>query len=145
MATERYYTCECCDRSYPGSLFDALVNFSMGNPICSDCGSQRALHLVFEFGLGAGYRHCKVLAAFLPRERCSWKVRNGGKVTFYPFLVIVETDDGDQSCWLPYWHVAESKRKPRKTKYGQWAPFLNQSEFKSLLKQARKAGYHLGG
>ena len=144
MATERYYTCKCTDRSYPGSLFDALVSFSAGNPTCADCGRRKNLHLVFEFGLGAGCRHCKVLAAFLPQELCSWKADDGDKVTFYPFLVILATDDGDRSCWLPYWHVAEGRRRTRKTKYGQWAPFINQAEFRSLLTQARKAGYRLG-
>ena len=142
VATESYYTCECRARSYPSNLFESLIGFAKENPPCTDCKKRKDLHLVFEFGLGVGRCHCKVLAAFLPQDLCSWKDGND-RVTFYPFLVIVETDDGDRSCWLPYWHIAESQCGNRKTKYGQWAPFMNQAEFRSLLTQARQAGYRL--
>jgi hypothetical protein len=140
MATERYFTCnKCSRRSYPTHLFDALVSVSRETQPCDDCGEATDLHVVFHFGLEAGDPDCKVLAVFVPSEPSTWRRRDKAKVTFFPLLVILERD-GSKTYWLPYWHIVEIKGK-KERKYGQWAPFMDQSEFGNLLAQARKAGY----
>ena len=141
MATERYYSCKCEELTYPANLFDALLDFSKAAPSCKKCG-RKELHVVFHFGLEGGNPDCKVLAVYIPRRLGSWRRKDHAKVTFVPFLVILKNDDGAKTCWLPYWHVVERKGK-RERKYGQWAPYVNQTEFVSLLEKARKAGHLL--
>jgi hypothetical protein len=91
-----------------------LLEFSNAHRTCEACKSKRELHLVFGFAKEAGSRPCKVLGAFIPRPLTWWRLKNGDKVTFYPFLVVVETEDGDRSCWLPYgmlWRAAGRSSK----------------------------------
>jgi hypothetical protein len=55
------------------------------------------------------------------------------KVTFYPFLVVLETNEGKQFCWMPYWHVTGNEAR-----YGQHAVCLEQRQFESLMAQAQE-------
>jgi hypothetical protein len=137
MATGKYYLCKNCQRrTFPPRLFDALLDFSRSTPKCGACGAERELHVVLPFGLGAGSPDCRVLSAFLPREPVSWEHQRK-KVTFYPFLVVVQrAGDKGQSFWLPYWHVHGERRK-----YGQYAPFMDDPQFANLVKQAQQKGY----
>ena len=142
MATKRYYSCaKCPQRTYQRNLFDALLDLSRGLVSnCAACGGSAELHLLFDFGLGASSVECKVLHAFLPSDLVSWKQKDGEWVTFYPFLVVMErTDVKDRAFWLPYWHTVEGTGM-KKRKYGQWAPFMDEPLFKSLLAQAREKG-----
>jgi hypothetical protein len=96
--------------------------------------------LIFKFGLGAGGAECKVLHAFLPRERIWWE-DDGKTVTFFPFLVVMKRmDEEGQPFWLPYWHTVEGPGR-KVLKYGQWAPWMDADHFKDLLAQAREKGY----
>lgn len=141
MATDRYYTClKCGKRSHPHRLFDALLDFSKSAPKCQ-CGEVSELRVVPPFGLEAGSPDCKVLHVFLPKPPVSWELESGNKVTFYPFLVILRrAGEKGNSGWLPYWHV-EDGGGTMKTKYGQWAPFMDDPQFESLVSQAREQGY----
>ncbi len=142
MATERYYVCvQCHERRNQPHLFEGLREISTSVPRCKACGGTAELHLVFNFGLEAGSAECKVLHAFLPRDLEVWQQKDGKWVTFYPFLVVMErTDKKAQAFWLPYWHEVEGAGT-RKRKYGQWAPFVDEPLFKSLVAQAREKGY----
>ena len=142
MATTRYYLCPRCQSKVgAGSLFDALLTVSKSSPRCESCASTEELHVVFEFGLEAGSPDCKILHSFLPQEPICWSQADSSKVTFYPFLVILQrADDDSHSFWLPYWHVVENKGTTKK-KYGQWAPFMDACLFESLVGQAREKGY----
>lgn len=142
MATKRYYGCaKCPQQTYPPNLFDALLDLSNGLVSnCAACGGFKELHLVFDFGLDAGSAECKVLHAFLPLDLVSWNQEDGKQVTFYPFLVVMErTDVKGRAFWLPYWHTVEGMAKKGR-KYGQWAPFMDEPLFKSLVAQAREKG-----
>jgi hypothetical protein len=140
MATERYFTCKCSAPDYCGELFEALHNLAkLPESICPRCGEAKQLHLIFQFGLGAGSPDCKVLAVFSPEEGVSWQTDEGETVTFYPFLVVLESDER-QKIWLPYWHTVEKAGHVQK-KYGQWAPFLDDDAFRSLYAQAQRRGY----
>ena|SRR5579872_600224 len=141
MATERYFTCECSGRDYCGELFAALHNLAASREsTCPQCGAVKQLHLVFQFGLEAGNMACKVLAVFSPTaSRGTWQKMAGEIVTFFPFLVVLESDEG-QKIWLPYWHTVEKAGHVEK-KYGQWAPFLDHDTFRDLLDQAQREGY----
>lgn len=94
--------------------------------------------LNFDFGLDAEKSRCKVLDAFIPaNDKPDQWSSDGGNVTFYPFLVILEgTEKPGRSIWLPYWHTVEGKRK-----YGQWAPHMDDFVFIDLINQAREKGY----
>jgi ribosomal protein S14 len=126
-------------------MFDALRDFSESKPVsdCPACGRPRGLYRLFDFGLGARQAECKVLHAFLPREPECWQ--HGQEwVNFYPFLIAMEYTDGrGKTFWLPYWHTVtrEGSGKREIKKYGQWAPFLGEDLFRSLLAQARGKGY----
>jgi hypothetical protein len=54
------------------------------------------------------------------------------EVTFYPFLVVLETE-GKQFCWMPYWHVTG-----KEARYGQHAVCLEQKQFESLMAQVQE-------
>jgi hypothetical protein len=142
MASKIYYKCvRCQQQSPPGNLFDALLDLSKGVvSSCAACGGTKQLHKIFDFGLGAEGAKGTLLDAFLPRDPVAWE-DEGKWLTFYPFLVVVEcADNKGQAFWLPYWHIEEGAGT-KKRKYGQFAPFLEEPLFKSLLAQARGKGY----
>ena len=142
MATERYVECRKCGPvPVKASLFDTLLEHSRnGSVACPPCSTQTALRLRFAFGLGAGHPDCTVLKCFVPRRPEKWKDLGGHAVTFYPFLVILKRHPRKRAVWLPYWHIVGGKRR-RITKYGQWAPFMDEHLFADLLRQARENGY----
>jgi hypothetical protein len=108
------------------------------------CGGANELHVVLDFGLEAGNPDCKVLHVFLPRELVTWELAEGKKVTFHPFLVILQRmGDERNSAWLPYWHIVEGGGVTQR-KYGQWAPFMDDPQFGDLVAQAREHGYFEG-
>lgn len=121
MATESYYRCEPCGEESPARepLFDTLLTFSNcpSGPECTACERERELRVAFSFGLGAGRQRFRVLRAFLPSRPESWTHPNGQRVTFYPFLVVLQRVDKEGvaplSFWLPYWHVHGVKKKIR--------------------------------
>ena len=89
MASERYFSCCKCQKRQPANtarLFDVLLKFPKSVPICT-CGARSDLFLIPPFALGAGGQRFKVLDAF--HENVSWEA-NGSRVTFYPFLVVLE-------------------------------------------------------
>lgn len=134
MATKRYYECPKCCKRAPVSklLFDVLLDFPKSVPNC--CGKKNKLLLIPPFALGAGGRCFEVLDAF--HKSVSWKDKSK-RVTFYPFLVVLEnTDNKKRVFWLPYWHLEESKRK-----FGERAPWMDASLFYGLLAKAHKKGY----
>jgi hypothetical protein len=141
MGTKRLLVCRCKTQKRPGNLFGSLRDLATrGNhPACEACSRPQRLQLTFNFALGAGPRTCEVLASFLLRRRESWP-DDGGMVTFYPFLVVLRQENGKRTVWLPYWHEVKKRGKVR-LKYGQWAPYMDERLFISLVTQARKAGY----
>src|ERR1700733_3358436 len=145
MATERYNVCSarsCGNKEWVAGLFDALRDIQRGRLQCSKCGKKSHLELEFGFDLGKSLHRCKVLDVFLPKRIEKWP-RGKFERSFYPFLVIVKsTDEGYRSMWLPYWHI-DKNQKTRKTfrKYGQWASFISERPFVSLIGQARAKGY----
>jgi hypothetical protein len=126
-------------------LFDVLLVRAGEQPLlCSKCGALATLRLKFSFGLSAADSECTVRDCFVPRKLESWEQRDGGNVTFYPFLVIVHRHGRELATWLPYWHVVERGRR-RVTKYGQWAPIMDCHLFADLLSQAQAKGYVADG
>ena len=97
----------------------------------------------FAFGLDAGGKDQVVEAAFVPEATEDWTDRQGRHATFWPFLVVARRDGRSRAVWLPYWHIVEDGKK-RISKYGQWAPFMDDHLFASLLAQARASGYLTG-
>lgn len=144
MATDRYMVCgDCGTRQRAGRLFDVLRDcpLRVSHP-CGKCNAATHLELVFPFGLDAGTHRGKVLGAFLPDSIVNWSSIDGSKVEFYPFLVILQSlTEGHQLVWLPYWHIITNRDSAVKTKYGQWAPFVDSDSYASMLQQARAAGY----
>jgi hypothetical protein len=146
MATERYYRCGPCggiDRACEPLLFDTLLNFSelKRAPACNVCGREQELHVVMNFGLGAGPQRFRVLHVFLPGQLESWPHPEDERpVTFYPFFAILRPSDREArpSFWLPYWHVHGATKK-----YGQWAPFVDDPQFSDLVGKARQNRYCL--
>ncbi len=141
MATERYFICNCLQRGYCAELFGALRDLAeLRESTCPICGATKQLHLIFQFGLDVGSLDCKVLAVFSPAgEGGKWQKKTGEIATFFPFLVVLESDEG-QKIWLPYWHTVEKAGHVQK-KYGQWAPFIDDDAFRSLVAQAQRSGY----
>lgn len=144
--TDRNYFCINCKktRTWIGTLYDAL--FDNANGIlhtCDKCSNPLAIELKFYFKKGAGDRECKVLASFLPDNISRWKDENDNDIYFYPFMIIVEAlEGGDLSFWLPYWHIVKDHNgKVLGRNYGQWAPFMDEGIFASLLDKAKIAGY----
>ncbi|MGB8478015.1 MAG: hypothetical protein WCE63_04135 [Acidobacteriaceae bacterium] len=142
MATERSLVCRCKAPQYPGRLFSILHDLATQEDhlVCESCSSPQRLHLTFDFALGAGPRRCEVLAAFLP-DRIEMWLDHGMPVSFYPFLVVLRQENGKRTVWLPYWHEAKERGKVR-LKYGQWAPFMDDRLFVSLLVQATQGRIH---
>jgi hypothetical protein len=104
---------------------------------------QMVLHLSFAFGLGATGTDSAVVAAYLPDPLEEWRDSEGRQVTFYPFLVITQRGGRDRAVWLPYWHTVEHNGGMT-SKYGQWAPFMDELLFLSLMTQARQGGHWAG-
>lgn len=144
LSTDRYHTCpRCGERIWAESLFDSLRAVAKGDlPSCSACHEACTLHLSFAFGLDATGSDCSVIDAFLPDEPISWADKAWREVTFYPFLVITDGNNG-KGAWLPYWHIVREDGRETK-KYGQWAPFMDLSTFDELIGKARAKGY-IGG
>lgn len=137
MATVRKFVCSKCDPVHAGNLFKALYALATtGTPVCPNCGRRRRLTLTFDFGLNASHSKCTVLAAVLPETIRSWKLKNGARVRFYPFLVVLKRHGRGRAVWMPYWHLVGKGRTPI-MKYGQWAPFMDLELFQSLLARAR--------
>jgi hypothetical protein len=140
MATERKYQCDCGLTSVAGYLVDELQRIAENRPeMCLLCRKAKELILTFHFGLKGGDPECMVLSAFSPTETAQWGDEKGRKITFLPFLVVVDCE-GERSLWLPYWHLVEADGAVQR-KYGQWAPFMSRQTFHDLLNQARRAGY----
>ncbi|HEV2395782.1 MAG TPA: hypothetical protein VGS27_02415 [Candidatus Sulfotelmatobacter sp.] len=133
----QYFSCTQCHKRYPThqKLFDALYDFQRTRPeVCPICGGTRELHLTLDFQLGAGDSDFRVVSAFLPEKLESWLGQEEEEVTFYPFLVVLQrVGDNKQFCWMPYWHVTG-----KEARYGQHAICLDQSQFESLISQARE-------
>ena len=148
MATGRYNVCHshsCRSRQWVDRLFDAIYDISQGKKArCSKCGKISRLELEFGFGLGAYPHKCRVLAAFLPKRLDnSWR-EGKYRRSFYPFLVIVKSiDEGYRSVWLPYWHLDKDRQGHVRVKYGQWASFVSERPFASLIRQAKAKGYKI--
>jgi hypothetical protein len=107
--------------------------------ICPKCGATSPLHLSFAYGLDAAGAECIVVDAFLPSSPLKWQDSAGRDVTFYPFLIITEGEDG-RGAWLPYWHVVRGHDGESK-KYGQWAPSMSLSTLDELITKARSKGW----
>lgn len=133
----QYFSCTQCHKRYPThqKLFDALYDFQRMHPdVCPVCAGTRELHLTLDFQLGVGDSEFRVVSAFLPEKLESWLGQEEEEVTFYPFLVVLQrVSDNKQFCWMPYWHVTG-----KDARYGQHAICLDQSQFESLISQARE-------
>jgi len=139
MATEKIYICECGYSQPTNLLVDVLNEKAMDlMHLCPHCKKNMDIELTFKFGLGAGENKCKVLHVFKPKDIESWvNPESDLTIEFHPFLVILEEyENKDISIWLPYWHYEDEDPK-----YGQWAPFMHLETFRSLLEQAKLAGY----
>jgi hypothetical protein len=129
----QFFYCNECHKKYPThqKLFDTLYNFTKAAPeACPACGGSRDLRLTLDFPLGAGDSEYKVASALLPEKLESWLGEEEEEVTFYPFLIVLETSEGKQFCWMPYWHVTG-----KEARYGQHAVFLDKRQFDSLMEQ----------
>jgi len=148
VATRRLLVCERCGPlPATGTLFDDLRARASGDAgQCPKCHAHHVeLRLGFGFGLNTPDPESTVRDCFIPRQLESWRDEDGSKVTFYPFLVIVQRHGREQAAWLPYWHTIEKHGRKPAQKYGQWAPFMDLDLFEDLLAQARAKGYLLGG
>ena len=134
--SSQYFYCTQCHKKNPThhKLFDTLYNFSKAAPEdCPSCGAPRDLHLTLDFQLGVGDGDFKVVSALLPQKLDSWLGEEEEEVTFYPFLVVLESFDGKQFCWMPYWHVTG-----KEARYGQHAVCVDLAQFDSLVAQAHE-------
>jgi hypothetical protein len=121
-------------------MFPALLGLTEHHmPGCTACPGEMQLHLSFAFALGITVKDAVAVAGFLLKPLPEWG-DGGRKVTFYPFLVIVERPGKGRAAWLPYFHVAQDAKRSV-CKYGQWAPFIGLDLFEDVLQQARQAGY----
>jgi hypothetical protein len=131
----QFFYCNECHKKYPThqKLFDTLYNFTKAAPeACPGCGRSRDLRLTLDFPLGAGDSEYKVVSALLPEKLESWLGEEEEEVTFYPFLIVLETSEGKQFCWMPYWHVVGNEAR-----YGQHAICLEHAQFDSLVAQVQ--------
>ncbi|HYM77930.1 MAG TPA: hypothetical protein VE377_18290 [Candidatus Dormibacteraeota bacterium] len=129
----QYFLCTQCHKKSPThqKLFNALHDFSQIAPEdCSACGGTRELHVNLDFQLGGGDGDFKVVSALLPQKLESWLGEEQEEVTFYPFLIVLESAEGKQFCWMPYWHVTG-----KEARYGQHAVCLDIHQFDSLTTQ----------
>jgi hypothetical protein len=130
----QFFRCTQCHKksSTHQKLFGTLYDFSRALPeACPSCGSRRDLHVTLDFQLGAGDTDYAVVSAFLPDKQESWLGEGEEEVTFYPFLVVLESSEGKQFCWMPYWHVTG-----KEARYGQHALCMERGQFESLMEQA---------
>jgi hypothetical protein len=137
VATQYIYCIQCHKKSPTHQkLFETLYNFSKVPPEeCPACGGMRELHVNLDFQLGAGDGDFKVISAFLPDKLESWLGEDEEEVTFYPFLVVLQSGtEGKQFCWMPYWHVTG-----KDARYGQHAVCLEAEQFESLMDQVRES------
>ncbi len=132
MAAQYFYCTECHKKSATHQkLFDTLYNFSRTAPdTCPTCGNVRDLHVTLDFQLGAGDSDYKVISAFLPDKLESWLGEEEEEVTLYPFLVVLESSERKQFCWMPYWHVTG-----KEARFGQHALCLERRQFDSLMEK----------
>jgi hypothetical protein len=131
----QYFYCTECHKKYiiHQKLFDTIYEFSKRVPEnCPGCGNTRELHVNLDFQLGAGDGDFKVVSAFLPEKLESWLGEEEEEVTFYPFLVVLQSAEGKQFSWMPYWHVTG-----KEARFGQHALCLDADQFESLVTQAR--------
>ena len=131
-----YFSCIQCHKKYPThqKLFDTLYDFSKMTPEeCPSCGGTRELHINLDFQLGAGDGDFRVVSAFLPEKLESWLGEEAQEVTFYPFLVVLQSSEGTEFSWMPYWHVTG-----KEARYGQHAICLNRTQFDSLIEQSQE-------
>lgn len=131
-----YIFCTQCHKRYPThqKLFDTLYDFSKAVPEeCPSCGASRELHVNLDFQLGAGDGDFKVISALLPAKLESWLGEEEEEVTYYPFVIVLESSEGKQFCWMPYWHVTG-----KEARYGQHAVCLDIAQFDSLIEQVRE-------
>lgn len=132
----QFFCCNQCHKKNPThqKLFDTLYHFTKVAPEpCPICGSSRDLHVTLDFQLGAGDSEYKVISALLPDKLESWLGEGEEEVTFYPFLVVLETYEARQFCWMPYWHVTG-----KEARYGQHAVCLDKRQFASLIEQVEE-------
>jgi hypothetical protein len=143
VGTSRYFVCKKCNkREWAGSLFDALRAIANDKgPDCLQCSSPRRLELGFTFGLGLGSYEYHVVDCYLPDRITTWNDKEDCKVEFFPFLIILKGSQTEETdIWLPYWHLHHRLGGIR-TKYGQWAPFMNIMTYKQLQAKAQKDGH----
>ncbi len=129
----QYFYCDQCHKRYPNhqKLFETLYDFSkMAPEECPACGGTRELRVNLDFQLGAGDGDFKVVSAFLPDKLESWLGDGEEEVTYYPFLIVLQSAEGKQFCWMPYWHVTGNEAR-----YGQHAICLESNQFSSLIEQ----------
>ena len=134
--TTQYFCCTQCHRETFASLklFETLYEFTKANTKnCPACGGVQELHVSLDFQLGVGDGDFKVVHAFLPEKLESWLGEEEEEVTFYPFLVVLESSGGNQFNWMPYWHVVG-----KDARFGQHALCLGQAQFESLVAQAQE-------
>ena len=132
----QYFYCSQCHKKYPThhKLFETLYNFTKISPEdCPSCGGTEELHVSLDFQLGAGDGDFKVVSALLPAKLESWLGEEEEEVTFYPFLVVLQSGEGKQFCWMPYWHVTG-----KEARYGQHALCLDAKQFDSLIEQVEE-------
>ena len=132
----QYFYCTQCHKKYPThqKLFDALHNFAARSPEnCPACGQTRELHVNLDFQLGAGDGDFRVISAFLPSKLESWLGEEEEEVTYYPFLVVLQSGEGKHFCWMPYWHVTG-----KEARCGQHAVCLDAAQFDSLVEQVQE-------
>jgi len=132
----QYFYCTKCHKKVPThqKQFDTLYDFSKAAPQdCTICGGTCELHINLDFQLGAGDGDFKVVSAFLPDKLESWLGDEAQEVTFYPFLIVLQSSEGKQFCWMPYWHVTG-----KEARYGQHAICLDTTQFDSLMVQAHE-------
>lgn len=135
MTTQYSYCTRCHKKSSIAlKLFDTLYEFSKASPAsCPACGGARDLHVCLDFQLGMGDGDFKVVHAFLPEKLESWLGEEAQEVTLYPFLVVLESAEGKQFTWMPYWHVLG-----KDARFGQHALCLDRRQFESLIAQAEE-------
>ena len=136
MASQYFYCSQCQKKSATHlKLFDALYNFSkMSVEECPVCAGTRELHVNLDFQLGAGDGDFRVVSAILPDKLESWLGEEEEEVTFYPFLVVLETRaESKHFTWMPYWHVTG-----KEARFGQHALCLDSTQFESLVAQVRE-------
>lgn len=135
MAAQYFYCIQCHKKSpIHHKLFETLYNFTKIAPEdCPLCGGTQHLHVSLDFQLGAGDGEFRVVSAFLPNKLESWLGEEAEEVTFYPFLVVLQANDGKQFCWMPYWHVTG-----KEARYGQHAICLDARQFDSLIEQVEE-------